>query len=751
MIAGSPIARRPKRKIKSASAKTLSFTAKQWNAGLCVLLVVATVLLYLPVSGHRFLILDDQDYVTANAHIHEGLSWKTIVWAFRSTEAANWHPLTWLSHALDYQLFGLNPAGHHLDSVLIHALNVVLLFLLLAGITKRTGPSMLVAALFAIHPINVESVAWVAERKNVLSTLFFLLAIVAYGWYAQKQGWRRYLLLAALFAAGLMAKPMVITLPFVLLLLDYWPLERMQLGGVQRGSANASGVHRTALSRLLLEKIPLLFLSAGSAWITLKAQRAAERTLEELPFVVRIENAFVSYGLYLWKMFWPERLGFYPHSVVALPAWQWLLSAAVLISVTAIVIAFRRKRYLPVGWFWFLGTLVPVIGLVQVGEYAMADRYAYVPLIGIFVMIAWSIADLAEVRNVRTVWQVIPVLCTLLALGCITYRQMDFWNSDYNLWSHSLELRESPLTHNALGVALMHPDSAMSQQDLETVGSAQNRMEEARRHFERALELRDPVAPHDSGARLANMARTLNNLGNIGRLQNRTEEARQNSEEALKIYRQLAQENPEMYLPYLAATLNNLGALDRVQNRLEEAREREAEGLQIQRQLAQRNLAKYLPNIAMTLNELGMLAAMQNRMDEARQHYEEALNIDRELAQQSPSVYLPDLAMTLTDFGRLEAVQNRMDDARQHYEEALEIDRRLAEQNPAVHLPDLAMTLETLGKVDQLQNRIKESRLQYQEALSLLQQLSQGDNRYRGEVAKVEASLEEVNKKVFSK
>ncbi len=356
---------------------------------LCVLLAGVTIALYSPVLWHSFVVLDDREYVTANSHIHDGLGWNTIKWAFTSIEAANWHPLTWLSHAFDYQLFGLNPAGHHFDSVLIHALNAVLLFLLLEWVTKRVGPSLLVAALFALHPLNVESVAWVAERKNVLSTLFFFLTIAAYAWYSQKPEWRRYLLVAALFAAGLMAKPMVITLPFVLLLLDYWPLERTPLDRPESDSATSTGMPRMAFPKLVLEKIPLLFLSAGSAWLTLIAQRPAKRTLAELPFGIRLENAVVSYGSYLWKMLWPARLSFYPHSVGALPAWQWILSALVLIGVTAFVVAFHRKRYLPVGWFWFLGTLVPVIGLVQVGEYAMADRYAYIPLIGIFVMIAW--------------------------------------------------------------------------------------------------------------------------------------------------------------------------------------------------------------------------------------------------------------------------------------------------------------------------------------------------------------------------
>jgi tetratricopeptide (TPR) repeat protein len=717
------------------------------NIVLSILLAALTIALYSPVMGHSFIVLDDQEYVTTNPHIHDGLSWNTIKWAFTSTEAANWHPLTWLSHALDYQLFALNPAGHHLDSVLIHALDAALLFLLLAWITKRVGPSLLVAALFAVHPINVESVAWVSERKNVLSTLFFLLAIGAYAWYAQKPGWRRYLLVAALFTAGLMAKPMVITLPFLLLLLDYWPLERTPLTRTQSSPAISTRIPPVTFLRLLLEKIPLLLLSAASAWITLKSQRTVVHTFEEIALATRIQNAVVAYGLYLWKMLWPAHLAFYPYSVNALPAWQWILSAFVLISVTAFVLIFRRKGYLPVGWFWFLGTLVPVIGLVQVGEASMADRYGYVPLIGIFIMIAWSLADFAEAKKVRAVWLAIPASCALVALACVSYHQMNYWESDYDLWSHTLEISENPFTHNALGVVLMNPGSKMSQHDLENFGTGQKRIDEARRHFERALELRGPLTQQDSEVHARDTARTLNNLGNLDRLQGRTGEARQNTEGALNIYRRLAQQNPDAYLPYLSATLDNLGSMDRLQNRMDEARQHYEEALAINRQLADRNPSKYLPNMAMTLNDLGFLDAMQSRIEDARQHYEEALKIDRQLVKESPAVYLPDLAMTLSNFGFLDASQNRMGEARQHFQEALGIQRQLAEQNPAVYLPDMAMTLKDLGRVNRLQNRIEESRANYQEALSLFQNLSQGDNRYAGEVARVEASLQELDKK----
>ena len=720
-------------------------TGKRLNTALCVLLAAVTIALYSPVMGHSFVVLDDREYVVANSHIHDGLSWKTVKWAFTSMEAANWHPLTWLSHALDYQLFALNPGGHHLDSVLIHALNAALLFLGLTWMTKRVGPSLLVASLFALHPINVESVAWVAERKNVLSTLFFFLAIGAYAWYAQKPGWRRYLVMAALFAASLMAKPMAVTLPFVLLLLDYWPLERMSFGKTQSIPASASGAQPARLSKLVLEKVPLLVLSAASAWMTLNAQRAVVQSLEEFPFANRLQNAVVSYGLYLWKMIWPAQLAFYPHSIGALPAWQWLLSDLILLSITAFVIAFRSKRYLPVGWFWFLGTLVPVLGLVQVGEYAMADRYAYIPLIGIFIMMAWGLADLAEEKKARTVWLAIPAVCALTALGSATVHQIGYWESDYDLYSHTLAVEETSFAHNAVAMALLNPAAALTRQDLDNFASEPMRVEEARRHFERALELRQ--SQQEPEGSLWDKAGTLNNLGNLDRMQNRLDEAREHDQAALAIYRQLAQRNPDVYLPYLAVTLNNLGAVDRLQNHLDEARKDYEESLEINRQLAQQNPAKYLPNMALILNEYGRVDASQNRMQAARERYEEALRIERQLAAESPAVYLPQLAMTLTNFGLLDAVQHRMDAARQHYEEALKIERQLAGQNSAVYLPDLAMALDNLGRVDRLQGRIEESRDHYEEAYNLLQKLVQGNSAYASEMARVEASLRELGKK----
>ncbi len=720
---------------------------KTLNTSLCVLLAAVTIALYSPVFGYSFVVLDDSDYVTANSHIHGGLRWSTVKWAFTSTAAANWHPLTWLSHALDYQLFALNPAGHHVDSVLIHAVNAVLLFLLLWWITRRRGPSLLVAALFALHPINVESVAWVAERKNVLSTLFFFSAIAAYVGYVKKPDWRRYLLVVVLFAAGLMAKPMVITLPFVLLLLDYWPLGRTV--GSPPSVVQAS---QSTISRLLLEKIPLLLLSAASAWVTLKVQHAgfAVRTLNQFPLAIRIENAIVAYGLYLWKAVWPAQLALYPHPAMALPAWQWILSALLLITITALVVIFRSKRYLPVGWSWFLGTLVPVIGLVQVGQGAMADRYAYLPLIGIFVMLAFGLADLLDVRDVRLAWRLVPAFCVVVALGCVAHRQMSYWDSDYDLWSHTLAVAENPFAHDAMGSALLDPNLTITPSE-ENLDTGQNRVEEARHHFERALELRRQLAEQNPSVYLPDMATTLNNLGNLDRLENQPQEARRHYEEALKIHQQLAKENLDPFPPDLAVTLNNLGSLELANMQLEEARQHFEGALEIYRQMAQQNPDAYLPKVAETLNNLGLVAREQKRMAEARQYYEEALRIRNQLAQQDQDAYLPYLATTLNDLGILDATQNRRDDARRHYQEALEAYRQLAQRDPNTYLPYVAATLNNLALVDESQNRIEESRAHFQEDLSIFQKLyRENPRKYAGDVARVKGNLAELDNKASS-
>ena len=689
---------------RATHARTGPFLSGKLNAVLSVVLAVVTIALYSPAMSYLFVVWDDRDYVTGNWHVHHGLAWNTVKWAFTSMDAANWHPLTWLSHALDYQLFALNPAGHHMHSVLIHALNAVLLFLLLVWVTKRVGPSILVAALFAVHPLNVESVAWVAERKNVLSTLYFFLTLGAYVWYVQKPSWRRYFLVASLFAAALMAKPMVITLPFVLLLLDYWPLQRTPAGG---GTADSDGTTRMEWSKLVMEKIPLLLLSSASAMITIKAQQKALHTFAESPFLLRVENAVVSYALYLWKMLWPTRLAaLYPFPPTLLPVWQVVLSAFVLIGATALVVTFRHKRYLPMGWFWFLGTLVPVIGLVQVGEAAMADRYAYIPLIGLFTMIAWSLDDWAEARKVSTAWRLIPVMCVLIALAGVTLRQMSHWESEYAVWAHTVKVTDNnPGAHGRLAAALQHPAVAMTKRDLESLDTPQKRLELARQQYEEALSIDSQLARQNPDAQLANLAMLLNDFGALDGIENRRQDQRQHYEEALQSFRQLLQNSPDRYLPHFALTLYNLGNLDLHENRRDEARKYYDEALKIQLQLGRQDPDVYLADAAMTLNNLGNLDLMENRPDAAREHCEGALKIVSQLAQRNTELYLPDVAMALGNLGSLDLQQSKLDDARQHYEEALKSYRQLEQEHPGSYVRDVNETTAILKNLDQNKTR----------------------------------------------
>jgi hypothetical protein len=411
------------------------------------LLVLLTAAVYSPVRSLPFINYDDPGYVVQNSHVQSGLTWNTFVWSLTATEQTNWHPLTWLSHALDCQLFGLNPAGHHLTNLLFHVINVVLLFWLLQKATGATGPSFLVAALFAVHPFNVDSVAWVAERKNVLSTLFFLLTLGAYGWYARKPRWQRYALVAALFLMGLAAKPMLVTLPFVLLLLDYWPLQR--IAGWTDPSERLQ-IPQASVKRLLVEKLPLLAVSAASSAITVVAQQSAIKPLEAISFGDRLLNALASYALYIWKACWPSGFAvYYPHlfdkTLSPSPgaaAWTAVLVGVLLLTVGSAIVWSQRytRPYLLTGWGWYLGTLVPVIGIVQVGMQGMADRYAYLPLIGIFIIVAWGATEIANHFQVKPASREITAVAILAILSLFTVRQVCYWRTDYALWSHALQV-----------------------------------------------------------------------------------------------------------------------------------------------------------------------------------------------------------------------------------------------------------------------------------------------------------------------
>lgn len=475
---------------------------------ICSLLAVVTFAIYSPIIRHPFIFnYDDDSYVINNSHVQAGLVWKTVSWAFTSTEYSNWHPLTWLSHALDCELYGLNPAGHHVTSLVLHVLNVMLLFLLLVRATGAAGRSLLVAALFALHPFNVESVAWVAERKNVLSTLFFLLALGAYGWYAVRPGVKRYVLVAALFLLALAAKPMVITLPCVLLLLDFWPLRRIRGWSeptsprlddgdqdIRLGHVNpwtALPVSQVPFSRLVLEKLPLIALSAADGIVTIFAQRSYGSMHLVVPLWVRLENALYAYAMYVWKGFWPARLAvFYPYPAT-LSIWQLGLAAVFMVTVSALVWRERASRpYLVTGWLWFLGTLVPVIGLIQVGEQAMADRYAYIPMIGIFVMAVWSAAELDESRKLSFASHVKTAGAVLIVLSLFTTEQIRYWQSAYDLWLHTVNVTKNNFfAEENLSAALLVTD----------------RCEEALPHLKNAVRIRpsDPTGHLNLAACLA--------------------------------------------------------------------------------------------------------------------------------------------------------------------------------------------------------------------------------------------------------
>jgi len=581
------------------------------NTIVCLLLAVVTLALYNPVNRHPFVNYDDDRYVTGNAHVRQGLTADTFTWALTSTEQANWHPLTWMSHALDCSLYRLNPAGHHITSVLLQAVNAMLLFLLLIWATGRIGPSLFVALLFVVHPINVESVAWVAERKNVLCTLFFFLTLWAYGWYVRKPSWARYLAVAALFAAGLASKPMVITLPFVLLLLDYWPLDRA------RSLKNEAG---PSWPRLMVEKLPLLALSGASAWITMKAQQSggAVRSTAEFSLSVRIANAVYAYAMYLWKMIWPMRLApLYPHPGNSIGAGQWLPAVFVLIAISAMVVKFRARRYLLTGWLWFLGTLVPVIGLVQVGDAAMADRYAYIPLIGIFVMIAFGAADWAEGKRLG-LKLAIPAAVVLIALAVITHRQIGYWQSSYDLWSHTLAVTQNNfIAEDNLGGALI----------------LEGKEEEAHPHFEAAARInpKDPmsrsnlgtyfqthgqpaeaIAQYDSAVSLTSdpglLAQTYSNMGAAYRSMAADGQARESFMHALRL-------NPNQSSAWFG-----LGLLARKQGNLTEAVSDLSRSLELQ-------------PTAQAYFELGRTQAQAGRIREALDAYQRALQIAPDYAE----------------------------------------------------------------------------------------------------------------------
>jgi len=517
---------------------------------ICLALVLAIVIAFERVASCDFVSYDDFQYVTGNHRVQAGVTLDSVVWAFTTFYKSNWHPMTWLSYMLDCQLFGPSPFWHHFVNLLFHIANTLLLFEIFRRMTGLLWRSAFVAALFALHPIHVESVAWVAERKDVLSGFFWMLTIAAYLRYVRRRCLMSYLLVALLFCLGLMAKPMLVTLPFVLLLLDYWPLRRIKQTGqnhhLTSSDNNAPGTHTASLVSLIMEKIPLFILSAAAAVITFVAQGGGKAIAPMAAFGLRfrLSNALVSYIRYIGKMIYPTRLAvLYPLRLEGLPVWQPIVSFALVAAISVVVICeARRRRYLLVGWLWFLGTMVPVIGLVQVGIQAMADRYTYLPSIGLFVMVTWALADVPANRRYKQMALRVSAVVVLVVIMICTYIQVGYWKNDYTLYKRAVEATEDNyIMHNNFGDVLLkkglvsqavanfaealriNPQHLEARLNLGVALSRQNRLEEAVECFKEVLRFRWdwPVA--------------YNNLGRAYALLGEYELAIKNYTEALRL------------------------------------------------------------------------------------------------------------------------------------------------------------------------------------------------------------------------
>src|SRR6516164_5625153 len=554
---------------------------KSWLTDLlvCLGLVAVTWAVFGQTLTYDFVNFDDHVYVYENPLVVRGLSAETVIGAFTHTHARNWHPLTTLSHMLDCQLYGLNAGSHHLTNVILHTISVLLLFLVLKQMTAALWQSAFVAALFAIHPLHVESVAWIAERKDVLSAVFFILTLAAYVQYTRAPSALRYLFVMLLFALGLMSKPMLVTLPFVLLLLDYWPLGRI---GAQKSEI------RRRLPTLITEKILLFALSALSCIATLFAQRQGPSAIDQLPFLWRLENTFVTYVTYIWQMLWPSQLAvFYPHPNGRLPIAEVTVAIAVLVGISLLVISLRRtKPYLFTGWFWYLGMLVPVVGLVQVGEQSHADRYTYLPQIGLYIMITWAIGDLLlESTRIRRVLVGVMAAMAIVILSVRAFGQTSYWKNSDTLWNHTLAVTgENDVAHNNLGFLFL----------------SRGELDKAISEFQTALDIRsrNTQSHYSLGTALIQ-----SNLGNALSRKQLLDEAIDHLHEAIRLR------------PDYADAYFNLGSVLFQQGRIDQAIAQWQAALAIRPRDAEAHR-----NVADALRK-------QGKVKEAISEYEQALNI----------------------------------------------------------------------------------------------------------------------------
>ncbi len=630
-------------KIKPGDTRNLPFLHKHRFILACLLLVVATLVAYWPVQDNAFVNFDDKMYVYENRHVQDGLTLDGLSWALTTTHASNWHPVTWVSHMLDCQIFGLKPGWHHLSNLIFHITNALLILLILLRMTGDFWKSSFVAGLFALHPLHVESVAWVAERKDVLSTLFFLLAIWSYIRWVERPKTIKYLLVLFLLALGLMTKPMVVTFPFVLILIDYWPLKRLRI--------DPSDTTRTQIwqsfHRLFLEKVPMFVLVTISSAITFYAQRqgGAVSSLDSLPLAFRVGNASVSYINYIIKMIYPSQLAVLYPLPETLPWWKVTGALLLLVFITLFAVkTIRKVPYITVGWFWYVGTLVPVIGLVQVGRQAIADRYTYIPLIGIFIIIAWGIPELMASAPRMKKWLATSAAIVLLILMVLTQKQTQHWKNSITLFTHTLEVTSNnPIPHNNLGHALANkgqtddaiehfrealrikPDFQEAHDNLGHALASKGQTDDAIEHFREALRIKpDFVYAH-------------NNLGSALAKKGQTDDAIKHYREALRIK------------PDYEDAHNNLGSALANKGQTDDAIEHFREALRIK------------PDLEEAHNNLGSVLAKKGQTDEAIEHFLEALRIK------------PDFQEAHNNLGSVLAKKGQIDEAIRHYQEALRI------------------------------------------------------------------------------
>jgi protein O-mannosyl-transferase len=554
-------------------------TCKLTKTFICIFLLLSTFAVYSQVQDHAFLNLDDPIYISENPNLKDGLSLESVIWAFTTSYDGNWFPLTWISHLLDYQLFGLSPKGHHLSSLLFHIANALLLFLVLLRMTGALWKSSFVALLFALHPLNIESVAWVSERKNVLSAFFWMLTLWAYTSYIYKPEFKRYLILTFFFVLGLMSKAMLVTLPFVLLLLDYWPLRRF----INVNRCETSHSHKPlSFYYLIIEKVPLLVLSFGSSITTFIVQKfgGAVQSDISVPLKARIINAFVSYINYLKMMIWPKGMAIlYPHPGT-LPSWQGVVCAMVLLFITILVLQrVKSKPYLAIGWFWYLGTLVPVIGLVQVGVQAMADRYSYIPLIGIFITVAWGLPELVEEWGFKNKVLIFLALTYIPVLMLLTWTNIHHWKNSISIFRHAISVTE-----------IAYPDFAIVHNNLGRALRFEHR-KEAIHHYNMAIQINPKYA-------LA-----YYNLGNALYKERRFEEAVSHFQTTIKL-------QPDFYIAHY-----NLGTLLIIMRRFEEGIHHFKMAI------------KYKPDFPDTHFNLGAVLLSQHNTVDAIIHYKAAINL----------------------------------------------------------------------------------------------------------------------------